>query len=68
MVVQQLPLRSTKTMLSVTTDKVKPPDPALEIARELWGDLIPQVVSTAMNLVKYVSTSSIQVSHQLMMS
>ncbi|KAI5286025.1 hypothetical protein KEM54_000121 [Ascosphaera aggregata] len=48
----RLPIRSTKTMLAVTTDRVKPKDPAHEIARELWSDLIPSVVSTCMNLVK----------------
>ncbi|KAI5304993.1 hypothetical protein KEM56_005544 [Ascosphaera pollenicola] len=48
----QLPIRSTKTFLAVTTDKVKPTDPAHEIARGLWADLIPSVVSTCMNLVK----------------
>ncbi|KAI5309281.1 hypothetical protein KEM55_003611 [Ascosphaera atra] len=48
----QLPIRGTKTMLAVTTDRVKPTEPAHEIACELWRDAIPLILPTVLKLVK----------------
>ncbi|KAL4926925.1 karyopherin MSN5 [Aspergillus undulatus] len=48
---QQLPLRGTKTMLAVSTDKLKKTEPAYEIACTLWHDIIPIVLPTLLQLV-----------------
>ncbi|KAI5292777.1 hypothetical protein KEM55_007513, partial [Ascosphaera atra] len=39
-------------MLAVTTDRVKPTEPAHEIACELWRDAIPLILPTVLKLVK----------------
>ncbi|KKK25029.1 hypothetical protein P175DRAFT_0560730 [Aspergillus ochraceoroseus IBT 24754] len=48
---QQLPLRGTKTMLAVSTDKLKRSDPAYEIACNLWHEVIPMILPTLLQLV-----------------
>ncbi|KAL4740076.1 armadillo-type protein [Aspergillus similis] len=48
---QQLPLRGTKTMMAVSTDKLKRADPPYEIACTLWHDLIPIILPTLLQLV-----------------
>ncbi|KAI5295042.1 hypothetical protein KEM52_002527 [Ascosphaera acerosa] len=50
------PLRSTKSMVTVTTERFKPGDCAFLVARELWTDLIPVLVSTSMQLAKNAHT------------
>lgn len=49
---QQLPLRGTKTMLAVSTDKVKKNEPAYELACTLWHDTIPIILPTLLQLVR----------------
>ncbi|KAL3482455.1 armadillo-type protein [Aspergillus californicus] len=48
---QQLPLRGSKTMLAVSTDKLKKTDPAYELACTIWHDLIPTILPTLLQLV-----------------
>ncbi|KAL5337340.1 armadillo-type protein [Aspergillus crustosus] len=48
---QQLPLRGTKTMLAVSTDKLKKSEPPYELACTLWHDIIPIVLPTLLQLV-----------------
>ncbi|KAL2831252.1 armadillo-type protein [Aspergillus pseudoustus] len=48
---QQLPLRGTKTMLAVSTDKLKKSEPAYQIACTLWHDVIPTILPTLLQLV-----------------
>ncbi|KAK2745216.1 hypothetical protein FQN55_006341 [Onygenales sp. PD_40] len=50
---QNLPLRVTKTMLAVSTEKVKRTDPAYPIACELWRDTIPLILPTLLQLVSH---------------
>lgn len=48
-----LPFRSTKTLVAVSTDKLKHGEPAYMIACELWHDQIPAILPVVLNLVKY---------------
>ncbi|KAK1139975.1 karyopherin [Aspergillus melleus] len=48
---QQLPLRGTKTMLAVSTEKLKKTEPAYELACGVWHDIIPVVLPTLLSLV-----------------
>ncbi|RAL10804.1 karyopherin MSN5 [Aspergillus homomorphus CBS 101889] len=48
---QLLPLRGTKTMLAVSTDKLKRSEPAYELAYNVWHDLIPIILPTLLHLV-----------------
>ncbi|KAJ5820132.1 hypothetical protein N7474_005723 [Penicillium riverlandense] len=50
---QMLPLRGTKTMLAVSTDKLKKTAPAYAVACEMWHDLIPQILTTLLQLVSH---------------
>lgn len=51
---QQLPLRSTKTLLAVSTDKLKKTDQAYELACALWHDTIPIILPVLLQLLGYV--------------
>ncbi|KAJ5111277.1 hypothetical protein N7532_001812 [Penicillium argentinense] len=48
-----LPLRGTKTMMSVSVDKLKASDAAYPIACDMWRDLIPQILPTLLQLVSH---------------
>ncbi|KAJ6157769.1 hypothetical protein N7470_005361 [Penicillium chermesinum] len=48
---QMLPLRGTKTMLAVSTDKLKKTTPAYEVACNMWHDLIPEILRTLLPLL-----------------
>ncbi|KAL4901384.1 hypothetical protein BDW74DRAFT_160372 [Aspergillus multicolor] len=48
---QQLPLRGTKTMMAVSTDRLKKAEPPYELACTLWHDLIPVILPTLLQLV-----------------
>ncbi|KAJ5455108.1 hypothetical protein N7475_010229 [Penicillium sp. IBT 31633x] len=50
---QLLPLRGTKTMLAVSTDRVKKSMPAYRIACEMWHELIPLMLPTLLQLVRH---------------
>ncbi|KAL2835066.1 armadillo-type protein [Aspergillus cavernicola] len=50
---QQLPLRGSKTMLAVSTDKLKKTDPAYEISCTLWHEIIPTILPTLLQLVSH---------------
>ncbi|PGH29705.1 exportin-5 [[Emmonsia] crescens] len=50
---QQLPLRMTKTMLSVSTEKLQVTDPAYSIACELWRDSMPLILPTLLQLLSH---------------
>ncbi|KAG5290004.1 nuclear import and export protein Msn5 [Histoplasma ohiense] len=50
---QQLPLRMTKTMLSVSTEKLQSTDPAYLIACDLWRDSIPLILPTLLQLLSH---------------
>ncbi|PWY92679.1 hypothetical protein BO70DRAFT_425351 [Aspergillus heteromorphus CBS 117.55] len=50
---QQLPLRGTKTMLAVSSDKLKKAEPAYELACSVWQDIIPIVLPTLLQLVSH---------------
>lgn len=50
---QQLPLRGTKTMLAVSTDKLKKTAPAYAVACEMWQDLIPLILPTLLQLISH---------------
>ncbi|KAJ9237889.1 hypothetical protein DTO169E5_5060 [Paecilomyces variotii] len=50
---QALPLRGTKTMLAVSTEKLKKTDPAYELACKLWHDTIPIILPTLLQLVSH---------------
>ncbi|KAG5288663.1 nuclear import and export protein Msn5 [Histoplasma capsulatum G186AR] len=50
---QQLPLRMTKTMLSVSTEKLQTTDPAYLIACDLWRDSIPLILPTLLQLLSH---------------
>ncbi|OJD21796.1 hypothetical protein ACJ73_06862 [Blastomyces percursus] len=50
---QQLPLRMTKTMLSVSTEKLQTADPAYSIACDLWRDSIPLILPTLLQLLSH---------------
>ncbi|KAE8348511.1 armadillo-type protein [Aspergillus coremiiformis] len=47
---QQLPLRGTKTMLAVSTDKLKKNEPAYELACNVWNETIPIILPTLLQL------------------
>lgn len=49
-----LPLRGTKTMLAVSTDRLKKTSPAYSVGCDMWQDLIPQILPTLLQLVTYV--------------
>ncbi|PLB38415.1 karyopherin MSN5 [Aspergillus candidus] len=48
---QQMPLRGTKTMLAVSTEKLKRTEPAYELACNIWHDIIPVILPTLLQLV-----------------
>ncbi|KAJ5565967.1 hypothetical protein N7535_007605 [Penicillium sp. DV-2018c] len=50
---QLLPLRGTKTVLAVSTDRVKKTTPAYGIACEMWHELIPLILPTLLQLVSH---------------
>ncbi|KAJ5118738.1 hypothetical protein N7526_010375 [Penicillium atrosanguineum] len=50
---QMLPLRGTKTMLAVTTDKLKKSAPAYRVACDMWQDLMPQILPTLLHLLSH---------------
>lgn len=50
---QMLPLRGTKTMLAVSTDKLKRTAPAYQVACDMWHDLIPQILPTLLQLLSH---------------
>lgn len=52
---QQLPLRGTKTLLAVSTEKLKRTDPAYELGCALWRDVIPAILPTLLQLIGYVA-------------
>ncbi|KAJ5623266.1 hypothetical protein N7490_011871 [Penicillium lividum] len=51
---QMLPLRGTKTMLAVSTDKLKKSAPAYAVACNMWHELIPQILRTLLPLLTHV--------------
>jgi exportin-5 len=48
---QQLPLRGTKTMLAVSTEKLKKTDLAYDLACNIWHDVIPIILPVLLQLV-----------------
>ncbi|KAJ5768461.1 hypothetical protein N7533_001044 [Penicillium manginii] len=50
---QMLPLRGTKTMLAVSTDRLKKTSPAYSVGCDMWRDLIPQILPTLLQLVTH---------------
>ncbi|KAF9892935.1 hypothetical protein FE257_000527 [Aspergillus nanangensis] len=50
---QQLPLRGTKTMFAVSTEKLKKNDQAYEIACNIWHEMIPTILPTLLQLVSH---------------
>lgn len=52
---QQLPLRGTKTLLAVSTEKLKRTDAAYELGCALWRDVIPTILPTLLQLIGYVT-------------
>ncbi|EEH39559.2 hypothetical protein PAAG_08828 [Paracoccidioides lutzii Pb01] len=50
---QRLPLRLTKTMLSVSTEKIQVNDPAYSIACDLWRESIPLILPTLLQLLSH---------------
>ncbi|KKA20307.1 Nuclear import and export protein Msn5 [Rasamsonia emersonii CBS 393.64] len=50
---QLLPLRATKTLLAVSTEKLKRTEPAYELACGLWRDIIPTILPTLLQLVSH---------------
>lgn len=50
---QMLPLRGTKTMLAVSTDKLKRTSPAYQVACDMWQELIPQILPTLVQLLTH---------------
>ncbi|KAJ5965504.1 hypothetical protein N7481_012218 [Penicillium waksmanii] len=48
-----LPLRGTKTMLAVSTDRLKKTSPAYSVGCDMWQDLIPQILPTLLQLVTH---------------
>ncbi|WEW59920.1 karyopherin [Emydomyces testavorans] len=50
---QRIPLRNTKTMLAVSTEKLKPSDPPYRISCELWKDMIPLILPSLLQLVNH---------------
>ncbi|EFE42128.1 hypothetical protein TRV_03128 [Trichophyton verrucosum HKI 0517] len=50
---QELPLRPTRTLLAVSTEKVKKDEPAYQIALDLWKDTIPLILPTILQLIRF---------------
>ncbi|KAJ5614425.1 hypothetical protein N7528_008079 [Penicillium herquei] len=50
---QMLPLRGTKTMLAVSTEKLKKSAPAYAVACDMWRDLVPQILRTLLPLLTH---------------
>ncbi|KAJ6009248.1 hypothetical protein N7499_005330 [Penicillium canescens] len=50
---QLLPLRGTKTMLAVSTDRLKKTAQAYVVACEMWHELIPLILPTLLQLVSH---------------
>ncbi|KAJ5306200.1 hypothetical protein PENANT_c024G03864 [Penicillium antarcticum] len=50
---QLLPLRGTKTMLAVSTDRLKKTAQAYGVACEMWHELIPLILPTLLQLVSH---------------
>ncbi|PGH11682.1 hypothetical protein AJ79_04705 [Helicocarpus griseus UAMH5409] len=50
---QQLPLRVTKTMFSVSTERVQVTDPAYSVACDLWREAIPLILPTLLQLLSH---------------
>ncbi|GBF62964.1 hypothetical protein TMEN_5574 [Trichophyton mentagrophytes] len=50
---QELPLRPTRTLLAVSTEKVKKDEPAYQIALDLWKDTIPLILPTILQLISH---------------
>lgn len=50
---QMLPLRGTKTMLAVSTDRLKKTSPAYAVGCDMWRDLIPLILPTILQLVSH---------------
>ncbi|CEJ57237.1 Putative Nuclear import and export protein Msn5 [Penicillium brasilianum] len=50
---QMLPLRGTKTMLAVSTDKLKRTSPAYQVACDMWQELTPQILPTLVQLLTH---------------
>jgi exportin-5 len=50
---QMLPLRGTKTMLAVSTDKLKRSSPAYQVACDMWQELTPQILPTLVQLLTH---------------
>lgn len=50
---QELPLRPTRTLLAVSTEKVKKDEPAYQIALDIWKDTIPLILPTILQLIRY---------------
>ncbi|EAS28945.3 exportin-5 [Coccidioides immitis RS] len=48
---QSVPLRNTKTLLAVSTEKLKPSDPPYQVSCELWKDMIPLILPSLLQLV-----------------
>jgi exportin-5 len=51
---QQLPLRGTKTMLAVSTEKLKKTELAYDLACNIWHDVIPIILPILLQLVRQV--------------
>ncbi|KMU72633.1 hypothetical protein CISG_09823 [Coccidioides immitis RMSCC 3703] len=52
---QSVPLRNTKTLLAVSTEKLKPSDPPYQVSCELWKDMIPLILPSLLQLVGLVT-------------
>ncbi|KAJ5289076.1 hypothetical protein N7478_002106 [Penicillium angulare] len=50
---QMLPLRGTKTMLAVSTDKLKKSAPAYGVACNMWHEIVPQILRTLLPLLSH---------------
>ncbi|KAK4556333.1 karyopherin [Recurvomyces mirabilis] len=48
----RLPLRMTKSMLAVTTEKLKPGSEESEVASALWDDIVPVVLPSLLQMVR----------------
>ncbi|PGH23822.1 hypothetical protein AJ80_02070 [Polytolypa hystricis UAMH7299] len=50
---QGLPLRGTKTMFAISTEKVKKTDSAYQVACDMWRETIPLILPTLLQLVSH---------------
>ncbi|OJJ48636.1 hypothetical protein ASPZODRAFT_150826 [Penicilliopsis zonata CBS 506.65] len=50
---QLLPLRGTKTLLAVSTEKLKKTDSAYQLACDMWHNVIPIILPTLLQLVSH---------------